>query len=44
MSENHSQIPYKNIFAWRKGYEFVKEVYRVTKVFLLKKDMESLFN
>lgn len=33
MIENFSRVPYKNILAWRKGYEFVKEVYRLTKNF-----------
>lgn len=33
MTENYSRIPYKNILAWQKGYEFVKEVYRATKNF-----------
>ena len=33
MSDDYSKIPYKNILAWRKGYEFVIEVYRTTKNF-----------
>ncbi|MFH1253687.1 MAG: four helix bundle protein [Candidatus Uhrbacteria bacterium] len=33
MSDDYSKIPYKNILAWRKGYEFVIEVYRTIKNF-----------